>query len=704
MAVKRPERKMHLTDYLWVLKKRMLLILFFWVAVFGVVAVVTFMKKPEYRASAVMLIERSIYQPRVLQVGQGATSTEWYNSQFRLLRSRRIARKLYHDMQMRNWELFQRMGAGRDHIAVVQNWIRVTPYPKTHLVEIWMVNRDGRLAMDMVNRVTRAYRDIVQESKTAAVRRSLDALKARADELRVELQRIDRDITTLTADRGDIFAAPEIRSIVLTRQSRLQDAAAQAQFDTVTATSTYNAINNAIENGEYELLDRDDVLDSLRSKRYSVLEVIRLDQLNRTNRYRESDEFSRTLKVRLEEIDRQIAVEQARVQRGAISRAAQELATTEANRDVLDKMLADTREDIQRISRDMLKLQVFRKNQENVQAIETELRKAIETVKTFDQYDQTTATIVSEAGEPKQIYSPKYTLNLGLGAVVGLLVGIGAAFFFEYLNTTIRMPRDIEDGLGLPVLGFVPAMSSKLKDFATRSLISHLDSSSGPAEAFRGIRTEVMLRSDLRQVKTGMVTSTSPQEGKTTVAINWAITLAQAGNKVLLVDADLRKPAVHQAFNLTADKGLSTLLSEKDTATVYIKKTDIENLHVLPGGPVPLNPAELLGSRKMRTLVAEAAERYDSVIIDASPVLGVADANILSTMVDCVVLVVKASQNRRALVMRAKNQLASVNARLAGAVLNNVRGTKGDYYYYRQYYRPVAQMMEEAETQAVGPR
>jgi capsular exopolysaccharide synthesis family protein len=194
-----------------------------------------------------------------------------------------------------------------------------------------------------------------------------------------------------------------------------------------------------------------------------------------------------------------------------------------------------------------------------------------------------------------------------------------------------------------------------------------------------------------------MVTSTSPQEGKTTVAVNWAITLAQAGNKVLLIDADLRKPMVHQAFNMKADRGLSTLLSEKDSATVYIKKTDIENLHVLPGGPVPENPAELLGSRKMRTLVAEAAERYDSVIIDASPVLGVADASILSTMVDCVVLVVQASKNRRGLVMRARNQLASVNARVAGAILNNVRGTKGDYYYYRQYYRPVAEMMEEGK-------
>jgi capsular exopolysaccharide synthesis family protein len=497
-------------------------------------------------------------------------------------------------------------------------------------------------------------------------------------------------------ERG-IYALPEIRSVVLTRERWLQEATAQSNIELINGQSTYEAVNKLVENGEYADTQDDDILRRLREKRYELDEVLRMEQESRTRRYRNEDEFNRTLQVRIEEIDRQIAIEKTRLQRAALAKVAQDFATAKANYDVLSEMLKTNREALNTISQDVLRLEALRKQQENLDVIRTALNTAVESVRTEAEYEQTVAQVISKADEPKERYSPDYELNLGLGLAVGLMVGIGAAFFFEYLNTTIRMPRDIEEGLGLPVLGFVPAMSPKLKDFATRSLITHLDSRSGPAEAFRGIRTEVMLRSDLRQVKTGMVTSTSPQEGKTTVAINWAIALAQAGNKVLLIDGDLRKPMVHLAFNMKSDRGLSTLLSEKDSATVYIKKTDIENLHVLPGGPVPQNPAELLGSRKMRTLVAEAAERYDSVIIDASPVLGVADASILSTMVDCVVLVVQASKNRRGLVMRAKNQLASVNARVAGAVLNNVRGTKGDYYYYRQYYRPVAQMMEEEQ-------
>jgi len=695
MAVKKPERTMHLTDYLWVLKKRMLLILFFWAVVFASVAVVTFMQQPLYRAHATMLIERSADQPDVLPgVTRAVTTQEFYNSQFEMLRSRRIARKLYTDMRMYDWEMFKRIGPDRDHISIVRNWIRVSPIPKTHLVDVWMLWPEAEQGARMVNTVTDAYRDIVDEFKTTAVDRSVRVLLERVRDIERKLNETNRAVERFSADSG-IYAMPEIRSVVLTRERWLQEATAQANVDVITAQSTYEAVNKAVESGDYINQREDDLLQRLREKRYALEEVVKMDQINRTDRFRQQDELSRTMQTRIEEVDRQIAMENDRLQRAAVADVAQQLATAQANYEVLSDMLKSNREALTQISQDMLRLDGLQKQQENLEEIRTALNKAVETVRTLAEYEETRARVISKADVPKEKHSPKPALNLALGLVVGLFVGITAAYFFEYLNTTIRMPRDIEDGLGLPVLGFVPAMSPKLKDFATRSRISHLDSRSGPAEAFRGIRTEVMLRSDLRQVKTGMVTSTSPQEGKTTVAVNWAITLAQAGNKVLLIDADLRKPMVHQAFNMKADRGLSTLLAERDSETVYIKKTDIENLHVLPGGPIPQNPAELLGSRKMRTLVAEAAERYDSVIIDASPVLGVADANILSTMVDCVVLVVQASKNRRGLVMRAKNQLASVNARLAGAVLNNVRGTKGDYYYYRQYYHPLAEIMEE---------
>ncbi len=697
MAVPRkPEHKMHLTDYLWMLRKRALLILLIWGTIFALVMVGTFMQEPRYRASALLLIERSVEQPSLPGENRQAPSEEFYNSQYQLLRSRRIARKLFNEMRMYNWAMFRNAPPDVDPISVVQNWIRVSPVPRTHLAEVWMTWGDGATAADMVNRVTDSYKEIVEEFRTTSVERAIRVLSERAQDIERKLTEAARAIQTFSQDRG-IYAVPEIRSAVLVRERWLQDATSDANVSMITARSRYDALNKAVEEGVFTETRDSETLRDLFLAKYSLERSAAMDKAEQTPRGLAGDTTSRQIRVAMEEVDRQVAVERQRLQRAALMEAAQNLATAEANYEVLSKMLASNRESLTQISQDLLRLDTLQKQQLGLEEIRKTLNTAAETVKTQFEYEEARVQVINKADVPKAKYSPNPELNLPLGAVVGLLLGVGAAFFFEYLNTTIRMPRDIEDGLGLPVLGFVPAMSTKLADFPTRALISHLDPNSGPAEAFRGIRTEIMLRSELRQVRTGLVTSTSPNEGKTTVAINWAIALARAGNKVLLIDADLRKPNVHRAFNMTNDRGLSTLLAEKESATVYIRKTDIENLHVLPGGPIPQNPAELLGSRKMRTLLAEAAERYDSVILDSAPVLGVADANILGTMVDCVVLVVQASKNRRALVMRARNQLASVNARLAGAVLNNVRGSKGDYYYYMQYYRPVAEMMEQQE-------
>lgn len=698
MAVKK-EHRMHLTDYLWVLKKRSLLVLGIWAVVFIPVAILTWMSTPMYRASALMLIERNYQQPIVPGVATPATPEEFYQSQYRILRSRRIARKLYMDMKMYDWQLFRNLGPDRDPIEVVQNWIRITPIPGTHNVEIWMLWPYPKQAADMVNSVCFTYQNVVQEYKTTSIEKSVQALLLRTQDIERKLDDATRQIRSFTTSR-ELYILPELRRMVLSRQESLMTALGQAELDRITTQSEYETVAKNIEAGTLPV--ESDLLQRLREKLYAIQEAILSDKRLRTPAMRQRDNLAQQLDTAEEETQRQVAVETDRLQKAKLADVSQRLATAQANYDVLSDMLKNNREMLATMSQDALTLEGLQKRQENYEEMRKVLQTAQESVRTAQEYEDTIAQIIDPADVPREKYSPKTVTNLSLGLGVGLLVGIGFAFFMEYLNTTIRMPRDIEDGLDLPVLGFVPAMSRKLKDFQTRALISHLDPGSGPAEAYRNIRTEMLLSAHTRQVKTIMITSTSPQEGKTTVATNLAITMAQAGNKVLLIDADLRRPMIHLPFNIKADQGLSTLLSEKETSTVYIKKTDIENLHLLPGGPVPTNPAELLASRKMRTLVAEAAERYDIVILDAAPVLGVADANILSTMVDAVLLVIQASKNRRGLVIRAKNQLASVNARVAGAVLNNVRGTKGDFYYYRQYYRPVAQLAEPVEAPAAS--
>lgn len=212
------------------------------------------------------------------------------------------------------------------------------------------------------------------------------------------------------------------------------------------------------------------------------------------------------------------------------------------------------------------------------------------------------------------------------------------------------------------------------------------DPKSVVSEAFRVLRTNLQFSSVDRPLKKVMVTSSVPQEGKSTVISNLALSLASAGNKVLLVDADMRRPNIYKIFLLENYKGLSNLLAEDLPIESVVIDTDIENLHIITSGPVPPNPAEMLGSQKMKKFLEEVSSRYDMVLIDSPPVNSVADASILSSLVDGVILVVEAGKTEREAAMVAVQQLKKVNARILGVILNKVKQQKGGGYYYYYYY------------------
>ncbi|ADL07276.1 CpsD/CapB family tyrosine-protein kinase [Thermosediminibacter oceani] len=212
------------------------------------------------------------------------------------------------------------------------------------------------------------------------------------------------------------------------------------------------------------------------------------------------------------------------------------------------------------------------------------------------------------------------------------------------------------------------------------------DPKSVVSEAFRVLRTNLQFSSIDRPLKKVVVTSSIPQEGKSTVIANLAVSIASAGSRVLLVDADLRRPKLYKLFLLENYKGLSNLLAEDLPLDTVVNTTKVENLHVITSGPVPPNPAEVLGSAKMKNFLDEVASLYDMVLIDAPPVNSVADAAILSTLVDGVILVVEEGSTEREAAVAAKQQLDKVNARILGVVLNKVKQQKGGGYYYYYYY------------------
>ncbi|HKP86723.1 MAG TPA: polysaccharide biosynthesis tyrosine autokinase, partial [Blastocatellia bacterium] len=327
--------------------------------------------------------------------------------------------------------------------------------------------------------------------------------------------------------------------------------------------------------------------------------------------------------------------------------------------------------------------------------------------------------LIQPARVPRAPVGPGRFRTILFGFLLSCAGGIGLAFFLEYLDNSIKTVEDVGRYVRLPALGVIPAMSSnaarrlarspakKLKtangdDRATDEMATNmmvLDNRSTAAEAYRVLRTSMLLSAADRPPKTILVTSGQAGEGKTTTVVNTAISLGQLGASVLIIDCDLRKPATHKMLNVEHNRGLSTYLSRDAEIGGLIQKLPLGNISLLPCGPIPPNPAELLSSNKMKKMLAMLSETYDHILIDSPPLLSVADSVILSTLVDGVILVVHGGKSTRIAARRARQELTSVGAKIFGVVLNNLDVRRDGYY---QYYTRYDYGQPASESQAPG--
>jgi capsular exopolysaccharide synthesis family protein len=293
------------------------------------------------------------------------------------------------------------------------------------------------------------------------------------------------------------------------------------------------------------------------------------------------------------------------------------------------------------------------------------------------------------------------------GVLVALLLaiafGVAVALFLDYLDDTVKSPGDVERGLRLPALAVIPiaakAATQRLLPLTGRLHKTNgngtgrelLINSGGPswqAEAYKHLRTSVLLSTPGRAPKTLLVTSSVPEEGKTTTVVNMATVLAQTGAKVVAIDADMRRPRLHQVFGMENNQGLSSILSSEASENeilAMINQYKDTNLYLLPSGAIPPNPAELLGSEQMRRLLLVAGESFNYVIIDSPPIASFTDGVVISSIVDGVLLVVHGGKTSRQVVRRTRQMLQEIGAKIIGVVLNKIDVRSHDYYYHHHY-------------------
>ncbi|MFI5113773.1 MAG: polysaccharide biosynthesis tyrosine autokinase [Terriglobales bacterium] len=315
--------------------------------------------------------------------------------------------------------------------------------------------------------------------------------------------------------------------------------------------------------------------------------------------------------------------------------------------------------------------------------------------------------ILDPARVPMSPVEPNIPRNLAFALILGITSGVGLAFLLESMDNTVRTTEQAQIVSALPSLGMIP-LGSKSSHNGTGpkrllpsskeavELVTQVRPQSQMAESYRALRTSLLLSSLGAPPRVIMVTSARPQEGKTTTSINSAIVLAQKGTRVLLIDADLRRPSIHKTLGMGPRSGLSNVLTGSATLAQVIAPSPIlPNLFILAAGTPPPNPAELLASANMKEVLDELREQYDHIVIDTPPTLSVTDAVVLSPRMDAIILVIRSGQTTKQALRRARDILLQVNAHVTGVLLNAVDLRSPDYYYYYEYQGKYSQYYQE---------
>lgn len=337
-------------------------------------------------------------------------------------------------------------------------------------------------------------------------------------------------------------------------------------------------------------------------------------------------------------------------------------------------------------------------NVQTAQSTYSELKSQYQLARIAQSAEGGMVRIIDPALVPTYAVSPNRKRAFAIALAFGILLGVGLAVLLERLDDSVRTPTEVSDRLGVPVMGMIPAIQATDLPGAPSApginrIVTHADPHSPVAEAYRSLRTNLAFARSQQGIRSLVLTSPGPSDGKSTTVANLAITFAQQGQRTLLVDADLRRAVLDKSFGVPRSPGLTDVIVGEKSVTQASHATQVPNLFVMGSGQLPPNPSELLGSAAMRNIVRDAAEQFDIVLFDSPPLLAVTDAAVISTIVDGTLLIVRMASTQRKAVARAVAQLRAVHARLLGSVLNDISATAGSYYggygyYYYYSYRP----------------
>jgi len=718
-----------------VIRKRRWTVLTAFSVLFAAVLVGSIKEKPVYQAKALIEIDKenpSVANPQELFL-LDEVSDAYLETQYKVLTSDDLAERVIHQLGLDRqaeflpstlawpWSMTASAAAAfpppppKDSAAVPDLSVRETvltrfrsrldirPIRRSRVVEIRFDSQAPELAARTVNAVAENYIQKNLEARWDAAQKASEWLSQQLRDLKAKLENSEDDLQKYVADNGLLFLETEkgdAESIVNQSVREVQEELTRAQADRMEKESIFRLV----QSGEYGSLPG--VLDNklLQDLTFRLADLQR-EQAQLATTF--TDNYPKVKQTQSQIAEIQSSLERERWR--AAQKISNDYFAALRREKLVREAFAEKQAEANQIAEKSVQYGILSREVDTNNGLYEGLLERLKEAGVSAGLKASNIRIVDPGTVPYKPIAPNYPLNLGLAAFLGLGLGICMAFLKEHLDQTIRYSQDVFHFLGVPVLGFIPSMSArngkKLKGItaADREFIfGPANSRTAPgdaliedrprndlgihkgsafSEAFRELRTSVILSASGRLANSILVTSAQPGEGKTTVAVNLAFSLAQLGQPVLLVDADMRRPSIQKYFPQKGSK-LSSYLGGQGAWQQMVYPTPISRLNVLHCGPIPENPSELLSSDRMRALIQESMTTYRFVILDSPPLLNRADSRILGSMVGATLLVVKGGETPRQVVQYAESQARSVGANLIGVVLNNLDSSLNDYSYY----------------------
>jgi len=708
-------REPHLLDYLLVLRKHQWLITFFLLAIVSIVTIATFRMQPVYEATARVEIDRenanAIHFTDSEQYDMYEDLDNYITTQSKILTSETLAMLTVKSMGLDRLPQFggdptkpaKPPVPGSDSslqrpraLGAFLGSLSVKRVPSSRLLDVTFEATDPALAARVVNAHLNNFIEQNFRSRFEAATQASNWLAGQLNEMKIKVENAE-DARLAYERNNQIWTIDEKNDISTQKLADLNKQLTDSQADRINKEAVYQLA----QSGNYDAIAA--VRDS------QVIQDILKQQTTLTAQYADAvtqygPKFPKVVRIQaqLKDLDQLITREKTNIgnQVEADYRGARQREL------LLQQALDQQKQETNQTNEKLVQYNILnREAQANKQLYDGMLQKLKEAGISAG-LRSSNIRIVDPALIPNGPSRPNKTRNIFLSILVGLIGGVGLALLREYLDNTVKTPDDIERLARLPSLAVVPALSNSSGKRSGRfskllktpvvaakegraELISHNMPQSQMSEAFRALRTSLLLSQADHPPQVILMTSALPREGKTTAAVNLAVTLAQLGDKTLLVDADLRKPGINRALSLVDGKhaGLSSYLAGVSSLDlITVPHPAITNLAAIPTGPIPPNPADLLSSRRLTELIAELRGRYKFVVIDSPPIMAATDAVILSVLVDGVLMVVRSGETPKEAFTRTRDLLAGVKCHMLGVVLNAVDASSPDYYYSYRYY------------------